>query len=159
MRLPTNLLTSLVAVAWVGSLWSVGLLVAPTLFAGLDHDRALAGSLVGKLFERQALLGASCGFLLLGLAAVSGNEARRGGWTIVAMLALLGVRMLLIAPAIAELRSAGAVTSSSFAVWHGASVALYLIECTLGGLLIVQLRRGGAQSGGNRSRGLSWSGR
>lgn len=40
------------------------------------------------------------------------------------MLALLSVRVLVITPAIAELRATGAVGSSQFAVLHGASVVV-----------------------------------
>ncbi|MCE2832533.1 MAG: DUF4149 domain-containing protein, partial [Oxalobacteraceae bacterium] len=38
---------------WVGSLWTVGYLAAPTLFATLP-DRALAGSIAGSLFRVEA---------------------------------------------------------------------------------------------------------
>ena len=49
---------------WVGSLWTVGYLAAPTLFATLP-DRALAGSIAGSLFRVQAWVSVGCGLLLL----------------------------------------------------------------------------------------------
>ena len=41
---------------WVGSLWVVGFVVAPLLFAEL-HDRALAGSTAGTLFTVTSYIG------------------------------------------------------------------------------------------------------
>ncbi|MGH8809748.1 MAG: DUF4149 domain-containing protein, partial [Noviherbaspirillum sp.] len=40
----------LIATLWVGSLWAVGYLVAPTLFATLP-DSVLAGTIAGRLFR------------------------------------------------------------------------------------------------------------
>ncbi|HEX7634207.1 MAG TPA: DUF4149 domain-containing protein, partial [Noviherbaspirillum sp.] len=45
----------LIATLWVGSLWTVGYLVAPTLFATLS-DRALAGMIAGSIFRLEAWL-------------------------------------------------------------------------------------------------------
>ncbi len=50
-----SLAEALCAVAltlWIGGLWVIGYLVAPTLFYTLS-DRALAGSLAGKLLNAQ----------------------------------------------------------------------------------------------------------
>ena len=44
----------LVAAIWAGSLWTVGYLVAPTLFA--SFDRVLAGSIAGLMFHAEAML-------------------------------------------------------------------------------------------------------
>ena len=40
---------------WVGSLWAIGYIAAPTLFATLE-DRALAGTLAGAMFVRARYL-------------------------------------------------------------------------------------------------------
>ncbi|MES2016126.1 MAG: DUF4149 domain-containing protein, partial [Pseudomonadota bacterium] len=40
---------------WAGSLWTIGYVVAPTLFATL-HDRVLAGVIAGSMFTSQAWL-------------------------------------------------------------------------------------------------------
>jgi len=42
-------LYSIVITLWVGALWAIGYLAAPTLFHVLD-DRALAGKVAGQLF-------------------------------------------------------------------------------------------------------------
>ena len=49
---------------WVGSLWTVGGLVAPLLFAQLA-DRNLAGNIAGILFTGQTWLGVACAAYLL----------------------------------------------------------------------------------------------
>jgi hypothetical protein len=45
----------LIATFWVGMLWTVGFVVAPTLFSTLS-DRALAGTIAGGLFHMVAWL-------------------------------------------------------------------------------------------------------
>src|SRR6185295_7146571 len=54
----------LAVTAWVGALWTVGLMVAPTLFQHLP-DRALAGSIAARLFDYTSLLGIGCGVYLV----------------------------------------------------------------------------------------------
>ena len=49
---------------WVGGMWTVGYVVAPTLFAMLD-DRSLAGSIAGRLFTVMSYVGLVSGGLLL----------------------------------------------------------------------------------------------
>ena len=46
----------LLATVWCGSLWTIGYIVAPTLFAMLE-DRQLAGSIAGRLFHAEAWIG------------------------------------------------------------------------------------------------------
>src|SRR5438105_704534 len=53
----------LIATLWVGSLWTVGYLVAPTLFATLP-DRVLAGTIAGGLFRVEAWVAVACSLLL-----------------------------------------------------------------------------------------------
>lgn len=70
----------LVATLWVGSLWTVGYLVAPTLFATLS-DRALAGTIAGSVFRVEAWLSLACAttllLLLLRNVAASGPAGMR----------------------------------------------------------------------------------
>ena len=47
---------------WVGGLWAIGYIVAPSLFAHLD-DRALAGMLAGKMFTLMAYIGLGCTYI------------------------------------------------------------------------------------------------
>ena len=54
-----------VFVLWVGSLWSLALWVAPTLFA--QSDRHLAGVLAARLFGIETYLGVAVAGLALAL--------------------------------------------------------------------------------------------
>ena len=49
---------------WIGGMWTVGYIVAPTLFAVID-DRALAGSIAGRLFTIMSIIGLFCSVALL----------------------------------------------------------------------------------------------
>ena len=89
---------------WVGSLWALGYIAAPTLFATLEGDRPLAGVLAGQMFAVTAYLGLACGVLLL-----SGFAARRAlrSWraaAIAVMLVLTAVGQFAITPRMQELR-------------------------------------------------------
>jgi Domain of unknown function (DUF4149) len=53
---------------WVGSLWTTGLVIAPTLFR--SYERAVAGEIAGRLFAAMSLLGMLCAVLLLVFAVV-----------------------------------------------------------------------------------------
>ena len=80
----------LAVTAWVGALWTVGLMVAPTLFHHIP-DRVIAGSLAGRLFTYTALLGLACGgYLLLFRLARFGGQALRQAffWVVLAMTVL-----------------------------------------------------------------------
>ena len=68
---------------WVGSLWAIGYIAAPTLFATLE-DRALAGTLAGAMFEIVAYIGMVCAALLL-LSNQLRNPGRRLNWRAVVL--------------------------------------------------------------------------
>ena len=120
---------------WVGSLWAVGLMVAPLLFAQLD-DRALAGSLAGQLFTITALLGLVCGsVLLLAMILRTGRYGWRG-WVVTAMLLLVAAGQFVVAPMIGDLRSQGLADSADFARLHGLASVLFMVTAGLGLLLV-----------------------
>lgn len=64
MKSFADALQSIAVTLWVGSLWAVGYIVAPLLFARLP-DRALAGMMAGKLFTLVAYVGIGCALYLL----------------------------------------------------------------------------------------------
>jgi hypothetical protein len=141
----------LLATLWVGSLWTVGYLVAPTLFATLS-DRVLAGTIAGSMFRIEAWLSIICGAVLIVLIQLTANReeaARRRSWTILiaAMLACTLTSHFGLQPYMAALREtagAGAVMGpdarTQFGVLHGISSAIYLMESLLGAALILKLR-------------------
>ena len=123
---------------WVGSLWAIGYIAAPALFASLE-DRALAGTLAGVMFEIVAYLGMVCAVLLL-LSNQVRNSGRRLNWRAVVLLVMLLLVLAgqyVVAPMIAEMRGTGMVASSAFARLHGVAAVAYLITSLLGLALVV----------------------
>lgn len=141
----------LIATLWVGSLWTVGYVVAPTLFATLS-DRVLAGTIAGNLFRIEAWIGVVCGLLLTLLfcfRTADDNAPLRKTLlrlTLAVLLCTL-VGYFGIQPFMASLREAAApagVMSSAaktqFGILHGVASAIYLIQSLLGVGLILKLR-------------------
>jgi hypothetical protein len=137
---------SLLVVLWAGSLWTVGYLVAPTLFATLS-DRMLAGTIAGAMFRSEAWLSVLCALVLLLLlrAAPELDPKRRRSLLLVtaAMLVCTLVSHLGITPFMSALREAagpGGVMESAdrtrFGVLHGVSSVIYLIQSVLAGVLV-----------------------
>jgi len=148
-RIPEDL--QLLAVTlWVGTLWTVGLMVAPTLFQFVP-DRVLAGSIAARLFTYTALLGVGCGaYLLLFRLVRFGSHALRHAffWVALVMLVLTIVGQFGVQPIREALRRQAfptqvmeTVLRDRFAAWHGVASVLYVIECVLGfALMLLQSR-------------------
>jgi Domain of unknown function (DUF4149) len=147
----------LLTMAWVGSLLTVGYLVAPILFTSLD--RATAGSVAASLFRGEAMIGLVCGVLSLGLAnhfvRRSFNEYRSPRGLVGAMLLCVLIGYFALQPFMNGLRmaalSAGtdvghSAYASRFALLHGVSSGIYLIESLLGLVLIWRLPMFGKRS-------------
>lgn len=136
---------------WVGALFAIGYLAAPTLFAQLT-DRALAGSLAGEMFKWVAWLGIACGaYLLLFLVGRRGFGAFRSSvfWLVLAMLGLTVAGYFGIQPILAQLKADAlprqvmeSALRDRFATWHGISSGLYLLESLLGAALVLLQERG-----------------
>ncbi|HEX8956418.1 MAG TPA: DUF4149 domain-containing protein [Burkholderiaceae bacterium] len=129
----------LIATFWVGSVWAIGYLAAPTLFATLT-DRVLAGTVAGSLFRTEAWVSVACAVLLLALQI----RQRR---LVLAMLACTLIGYFCLQPFMSALRDSagpGGVMASDakteFAVLHGASMVIYLAQSLLGGALILKVR-------------------
>jgi hypothetical protein len=123
---------------WVGSLWAIGYIAAPALFAELE-DRALAGRLAGAMFEIVAYIGMLCAVLLL-LSNQVRNPGRRLNWrafVLSVMLVLVIAGQFVVAPMIAEIRVVESSASSAFAWLHGVASSAYLITSLLGLALVV----------------------
>lgn len=123
---------------WVGSLWAIGYIAAPALFASLE-DRALAGTLAGAMFEIVAYIGMVCAVLLL-LSNQVRNSGRRLNWralVLLVMLLLVLAGQFVVAPMIAEMRGTGMSASTAFARLHGVAAIAYLITSLLGLALVV----------------------
>ena len=130
----------LLLTVWVGGMWTVGYLVAPTLFTMLD-DRALAGRIAGQLFTVMSYVGLVCGgLLLLSLALESGTRLFKQwrGPVLIVMLVVIGVGQFILQPQMAALRDTGLNSANlqAFMRLHGISQVLFLIA-SLGGLALV----------------------
>lgn len=141
----------LLATLWVGSAWTIGYLVAPTLFATLA-DSMQAGSIAGSLFRIEAWLSVACAAAMLLLLAAA---ARKDGGTgyraqmiiVAAMLACTVIGYFGLQPFMAALRETAAVSGAmsaaartQFGVLHGIASALYLIQSLLGVALVWKMK-------------------
>jgi len=147
-------LYSIVITLWVGALFAIGYMAAPTLFAGLA-DRTLAGNLAGEMFTWVAWLSFACGaYLLLFLLQRRSLRALKSSifWLVLVMLGLTGAGYFGIQPLLAQLKADAlprqvmeSALRDRFATWHGVSSGLYLIESLLGLWLVIWQERGKRQ--------------
>lgn len=141
---------------WVGGLWSIGYLVAPTLFSTLA-DRQTAGAIAGRLFALIGWIGIGCaGYLLLHQLLLWRAAVLRRGffWLALLLLLLTLAGQFGVQPLIAQLKAemlAGVAREAAngvadaaelmlkdrFATWHGVASALYLLQSLLGAALVV----------------------
>ncbi len=129
----------LVVTLWAGSLWTIGYMVAPTLFGTL-HDRVLAGVIAGSMFTTGAWVSMACGVVTLALLALSKDvtdERRKTLYIIVgAMLVCLFLSHFGLRPMMAELKEAG--DKAKFGMLHGVSMVLYLVQSVLAVFLVAK---------------------
>jgi predicted MFS family arabinose efflux permease len=125
---------------WVGSLWVTGFMVAPVLFAVLE-DRAMAGTLAGRMFSNTAWIGMVCGCVLLVLNGVQYRTLNWRGLLLAGMLLLIVAGQFVLTPMIAGLRDQGLVDTPRFGQLHGLAGVVYIVT-SLCGLLLVAARPG-----------------
>ncbi|HYC43482.1 MAG TPA: DUF4149 domain-containing protein [Noviherbaspirillum sp.] len=140
----------LLVTLWVGSLWTIGYVVAPTLFATLA-DRVLAGFIAGKLFRIEAWLSVACAIALIVSFKwpVEGRDTRARKhllWIVSGMLACTLLGYFSLQPLMAALKESAvggvmdAAARSRFGLLHGVASVFYLIQSILGGFLVWKLR-------------------
>lgn len=152
MRNLTDFLYVFAITLWVGGLWAIGYVVAPTLFHELSSNRALAGNLAGRMFTVIAWVGIGCAaYLMLFLFLRRGVAAVKSGvfWLVLLMLLLTLAGHFGVQPIMAQLKSEAlprevmeTVLRDRFARWHGVSSVLYLIQSLLGAVLVALQGRG-----------------
>lgn len=126
---------------WIGGMWAVGYIVAPTLFAMID-DRMLAGSIAGRLFTIISFIGLfAAGFLLLTMLLRDFANAihQWRAWALIIMLVLIIAGEFMLQPQMSALREGGILESekSHFGMLHGISSALFLINSLIGLALVI----------------------
>jgi hypothetical protein len=111
-------------VLWAGSLWSLALWVAPTLFSA-QPDRHLAGLLAARLFSVETYLGIVVA--VLGCALPIRGQLRG----IYIAVALLAINEWIFKRLMEQAHAQGAAVGLSFGAWHGVSAIGYSIGCLL----------------------------
>ncbi|MDN2697462.1 DUF4149 domain-containing protein [Janthinobacterium sp. SUN073] len=138
----------LVATLWAGSLWTIGFIVAPTLFGTLS-DRVLAGNIAGSMFRAEAWLSIACALILLallqwGAGALELKRRRLLGALVLSMLVCALLSHFGISPLMAELKAQAQGSSgimdeamrSRFGMLHGVSTLIFAVQSLLAGVLI-----------------------
>lgn len=147
MKSLPDLLAAWAVALWVGGLWAIGYLAAPTLFAHLD-DKMLAGFLAGRMFTWIAIVGMVCGgWLLIHRLTKFGGAAFKQAfvWIALIMLLLTLGQHFGIQPVMQQLKDQAmpqdvmhSLFKDRFAAWHGVSSVVYLIESLLGLALVAK---------------------
>lgn len=151
MRRLSEALYLIVITLWAGGIWAIGYIAAPILFSSIG-DRQLAGMVAGKLFALVGWIGlGSATYLLVFLVARLGGQVfkRAVFWLVLLMALLAAASQFGIQPLMAQLKADAlprevmeSVLRDRFAVWHGISSILYLMQSGLGLWLVVWANRG-----------------
>jgi hypothetical protein len=143
----------LVAGLWVGSLLTVGYLVAPAIFNTLT-DRQVAGVVAGNIFKVEALFSCIVCIALMVLANLLVNRGlsqyRPIRWLLLAMLLCSLAASLIFIPWLNALRDDALMqgipvmlspSADMFAKLHGASSVVFVIQSALGIYLLWRLTK------------------
>ena len=141
----------LLAALWLGNLFTVGYMVAPTLFASLA-DRALAGTIAGSMFGVQFWCSLVLGLLLL-ILLMPGQAKEFAKPDKILLTLVLFMLLLALAnhfgmrPEMAALREqAGGLAQmpeavrSRFGLLHGISSVIYLLQSACSVALLWRMR-------------------
>jgi hypothetical protein len=120
---------------WAGSLWTVCVIVAPTLFSTLP-ERRLAGQVAARLFHIETWLGVVVAILLIGVLAARRvfETSKATLWIIVLTAAAPLASELILGPMMDAARAVNDM--SRFGMLHGVSAVLFFTAC-LGALALV----------------------
>jgi Domain of unknown function (DUF4149) len=143
----------LIAGVWVGSLFTVGYLVVPTIFANLQ-DRQVAGMIAAAIFQAEAYVSVLVCVTLLLLANIlikcNIENYRSTRWVILVLLLISAVTCFGFIPYMNALRQEALLlgvpvmaspAASLFGRLHGISSGLFLIQSLLGLWMVWRLSR------------------
>lgn len=130
----------IVLTLWVGGMWAVGYIVAPTLFSMLE--KTVAGNVAGQLFTIMSYVGLVCGSLLtIGIVSRLGSQVTHNWvfWALLVMLLIILIGQFVLQPMMAELKAVGLtdLNRSAFGKLHGITSVLFLINSLLGLSLVI----------------------
>ena len=142
-----------IAGVWVGSLFTVGYLVVPTIFANLQ-DRQVAGMIAAAIFQAEAYVSvlACVTLLLLANTLIKRNigNYRSTRWAILVLLLISAMTCFGFIPYMNALRQEALLlgvpvmaspSASLFGRLHGISSGLFLIQSLLGLWMVWRLTR------------------
>jgi hypothetical protein len=143
----------LIAGVWVGSLFTVGYLVVPTIFTALQ-DRQVAGMIAAAIFQAEAYVSVIVCVALLLLANTlfkrNVEHYRSVRWVILALLLISALTCFGLIPYMDALRQEALLlgipvmaspSASLFGRLHGISSGLFLIQSLLGLWMVWRLTR------------------
>jgi hypothetical protein len=143
----------LVAGLWVGSLLTVGYLVAPAIFSTMT-DRQAAGMVAGSIFKLEAYLSLTVCICLMVLANLLVNRGlhqfRSIRWILLAMLLCSIAAAFIFIPWMNALRDDALAqgmpvmlspSATLFGRLHGASSILFMLQSALGIFLVWRLSK------------------
>lgn len=128
-------LLQIVLTAWAGSLWTICLLVAPSLFA-VSPDRQLAGQLAGHFFRIETWLGLAFGgiaLVLLSRGSAALKNAANYGLATVTVAGPVSNEVVL-RPFMDGARAANDM--KLFGILHGAGALLFGFACVTALILL-----------------------
>jgi len=136
-----NISERVILTVWVGGMWTVGYIVAPTLFAMLD-DRAVAGSIAGRLFMIMSYIGIFASLFLLLNALMRYRQTSRREWRVwllLLMLVIILTGQFVLQPQMAVLREGGLLDEEKeqFGLLHGIASVLFLVNSVSGLVLVI----------------------
>lgn len=143
----------LVSGLWVGSLFTTGYLVIPTIFSALT-DRQVAGMVAGSIFRVEALISSIICIALMVLANLLVNRGlaqyRMIRWLLLGMLVCSLVAIFVFIPWMNALRDESLVqgipvmlspSAELFSKLHGISSLIFLIQSALGLYLLWRITK------------------
>lgn len=125
---------------WAGSLWTVCVIVAPTLFSTLP-ERRLAGLVAARLFHIETWLGVVAAILLI--AVLAARRIFQAGkstlWIVLFTAAAPVVSELVLGPLMEQARAMN--DTARFGVLHGVSAVLFFSACVSALALVWKVNR------------------
>lgn len=139
----------LVAVLWAGTLWTLGYIAAPAVFAAVPST--VAGDVVAVLLHRLGWVSLGCALAMLVLLRWSRDlDAGRRRFLNLLVLAMLACALVMwvgLQPGMAQLRELAGPDGvraspywTQFAVMHGVSQLFHVIESVLAAVLVLKSR-------------------
>jgi hypothetical protein len=132
-------------------MWAAGYIVAPVLFKTLAPDNILAGNIAGQIFAVIAWIGlVTASYLLVFIFATKGRAALREKrfWCVAVMLVCVAVgyfgiqwEMAALKAGVGSMDVMESAARGKFALLHGLSEAIYLVQSLLGAWLAITLNK------------------